>query len=103
MTVRPPRAATTHLASAHVSNQVYPSGRRAHLLASSVLTGGTLRSLAVAAGMMTALGVSPAFAQCFSGGGSTLTTAASPCQATAATGTGSTAGRLNANANGQDA
>src|ERR1700737_834013 len=77
--------------------------RRVRLLACSMLTGGTLRSLAAAAGMMTALGVSPAFAQCFSGGGSQLTTAAGACQAAAATGTGSTAVGIQSNATGQDA
>src|SRR5437660_855838 len=62
---------------------------RAHLLASSILTGGTLRSLAVAAGMMTVLGVSPALAQCFSGAGTDL--GAAGCQSVAATGLSATA------------
>src|SRR3954468_8100609 len=71
---------------------------RALLLASSMLTGGTLRSLAAAAGMMTALGVSPALAQCFSGAGAVLDTAA--CEHAAATGGQSTAVGLGANATG---
>src|SRR5450756_1287353 len=45
-----------------------PPESRARLLASSMLRGGALRSLAAAAGLMTALGVSPAFAQCYSTG-----------------------------------
>src|SRR6266481_4842585 len=66
MAVRSPRAATTDLVPAHLSNHVYPSDRRALLLASSVLTGGTLRSLAAAAGMITVAGISPAVAECYS-------------------------------------
>src|SRR5690349_11629067 len=69
-----------------------------HLLASTMLNGGTLRSLAVAAGMMTAFGVSPALAQCFSGTGGVLDTAA--CEHTAATGVNSTAVGSAANATG---
>src|SRR5258708_39872399 len=60
---------------------------RAQLLASSVLTGGTWRSLAVAAGMMTAFGISPALAQCFSGAGTNL--GAAGCQSTAPAGAAS--------------
>src|SRR3954467_13193014 len=77
------------------------ANRQKALLASTLLSGGTLRSLAAAAGMMTALGVSPAFAQCFSGTAGTLTTAA--CDVTAATGASSTAVGSGANATGIDA
>jgi len=75
--------------------------RMALLLASSVLTGGALRSIAAVAGMMTVLGVSPAFAQCFSGTFGNITGAG--CDVTAATGVASTAVGLNSNATGNDA
>src|SRR5882724_8136469 len=75
-----------------------PFRPRARLLAGTVLTGGTLRSLAAAAGMMTVLGVSPALAQCFSGADGVLDTAA--CEHAAAIGTNSTAVGLNATATG---
>src|SRR6185369_4857192 len=68
---------------------VHLRDRRTRLLASSVLTGGTLRDLAVAAGMMTALGISPALAQCFSGAGSNL--GAAGCQVTSVGGANVTA------------
>jgi hypothetical protein len=74
------------------------SAVRAQSLASCILDGGTVRSLAAAAGMMTALGVSPAFAQCFSGTAGTLASAS--CDVTAATGPNSTAIGLGANATG---
>src|SRR5947207_5480240 len=92
---RPPAAAARVSAFAGA-----PFRPRARLLAGTVLTGGTLRSLAAAAGMMTVLGVSPALAQCFSGAGGVLNTAA--CDA-AATGTASTAVGSGANATGDSA
>jgi hypothetical protein len=58
--------AATDSASLRGPAPSHPLNRRARLLASSMLCGGTLRGLAAAAGMMTALGVSPAFAQCYS-------------------------------------
>ena len=42
-------------------------GRRARLLAASAISGGTLRNLAVAAGVAATLGAAPAFAGCNSG------------------------------------
>src|SRR5437016_14205720 len=75
--------------------------RRSRLLASTVLNGGTLRSIAAAAGMMTAFGASPALAQCFSGTGGNI--AGAGCTVTVATGNASTAVGFNANATGTDA
>src|SRR5262245_3618814 len=46
------------------------AGGRAGLLGTSALSGTGLRGLAVAAGVVTAFGASPALAQCFSGLGS---------------------------------
>src|SRR5262249_56088933 len=43
-----------------------PVSRHARLLGASALAGGVLRGLAIAAGMVTALGASPVFAQCAS-------------------------------------
>src|SRR4051794_26000553 len=70
---------------------------RALLLASSMLTGGALRSLAAAAGTMTVLGVSPALAHVFPG---PVPKSAPACDVTAATGSNSTAVGLAANATG---
>ena len=89
-------ATTTGVGTAHLSNLLYPSKPRAHLLASSMLSGGTLRSVAAAAGMMTALGVSPAFAQCFS----TATGLAGNCAAALITGLNATAIGFNSTATG---
>lgn len=72
---------------------------RASLIASSVLRGGTLRSLAAAAGMMTVLGVSPAFAQCYSAGAGL----AGSCDAIVPTGANATAIGSGANATGINA
>ena len=69
---------------------------RNYWLASSVLNGGTLRSLAVAAGMMTVCGISPAFAQCYS----TAAGLAGDCTAIVPTGASATAIGFNASANG---
>jgi hypothetical protein len=91
-------AATTDLASAHGCGLFCPTDRRARLLASSVLNGGTLRCLAAAAGMMTALGVSPAFAACYS----TATGLAGDCTAIVPTGVATAIG-FNANATGGQA
>jgi hypothetical protein len=41
-----------------------PGGQRARLMGASALAGGTLRGLAVAAGMVTVFGGAPAFAGC---------------------------------------
>src|SRR5258708_27033646 len=87
-------------ATTHASSLLYPD-RRGRLLASSVLTRGALRCVAAAAGMMTVLGVSPAFAQCFSGTTGNLLTIA--CQAIVPGGTSTTAVGSNANAFGQAA
>src|SRR6266516_7611189 len=92
--VRPAAARASAFAGA-------PFRPRARLLAGTVLTGGTMRSLAAAAGMMTVLGVSPALAQCFSGAGAVLDTAA--CEHAAATDANSTAVGLGANATGANA
>ena len=46
-----------------LDSAIFQSRPHAHLLASSILSGGALRSLAAIAGMMTVLGISPAFAQ----------------------------------------
>lgn len=81
-----------------LSSSLDPRHRRTRLLASSMLCGGTLRGLAVAAGMMTALGVSPAFAQCFSG--TTGNLLAAGCNVAAAIGASSTAVGQGAEANG---
>src|ERR1700693_1313710 len=89
-------ATTTGVGTAHLSNLLYRSSPRAHLLASSMLSGGTLRSLAAAAGMMTALGVSPAFAQC----SSTATGLAGNCAAALITGLDATAIGFNSTATG---
>src|SRR5258708_2688396 len=72
---------------------------RARLLTSSMLTGGTLRSLAVAAGMMTAFGISPAIAQCYS----TATDLGGNCTANVPTGTASTAIGAGAKSTGTNA
>jgi hypothetical protein len=89
-------AATTDLVPAHDCGLSYPDRRRGRLLASSVLNGGTLRCLAAAAGMMTALGVSPAFAQCYS----TATGLAGDCTAVVPTGGDATAFGASSNATG---
>ena len=91
-----PKAATADPVTTLGSNHSDPRDRRAHLLASSSLCGGALRSLAGAAGMLAAFGLSPAFAQCFSGTTGNLLTIA--CQAIVPTGTSSTAIGFNANA-----
>src|SRR6266704_335236 len=88
---------TARVSAVQISGSFDPRHRRARLLATSILTGGALRSLAAAAGMMTALGVSPAFAQCFSGVAGTLATF--NCNATA-TGMFSIANGTNATATG---
>src|SRR5262249_7840097 len=75
--------------------------RHARLLGASALAGGVLRGLAIAAGMVTALGASPVFAQCASS--ATDLNGAGSCAATAATGTFSTAVGFNANATGVSA
>ena len=75
----------------------YPCDRRGRLLASSMLCGGTLRGLAAAAGMMTALGISPAFASCYS----TATALGGDCTAVVPVGgSANTAYGNNANAAG---
>ena len=96
--MRPSKAATTDLVIARVATRSDPRDRRARLVASSILCGGTLRGLAVAAGMMTVAGISPAFAQCFSGIGGNI--AGAGCTVTAATGAFSTAVGSDANATG---
>jgi hypothetical protein len=65
-----------------------PLSRRARLMGASALAGGALRGLAVAAGMVTVFGGAPAFAQCSSNAGGTLS---GSCAAAAATGASSTA------------
>src|SRR5262249_59604661 len=65
-------------------------GRRARLLGASALAGGAIRGLAIAAGMATGVGASPALAPCFSGAAGGLDTAA--CEHTAAAGGSLTAG-----------
>src|SRR5437588_9079455 len=92
---------TISIATALAGNARKPAGGRAGLLASSALAGGTLRGLALATGVVAAVGVSPALAQCFSGTGGVLNTAA--CEHAAATGANSTAVGLNANATGTSA
>src|SRR5258708_13007267 len=64
------------------------AGGRAGLLGTSALSGAGLRGLAVAAGLATASGASPALAQCFSGVGGNLLLA--PCQPAATGGVAST-------------
>lgn len=97
------QVATADLVTTLVSNHSDPRGRRPPARQQ--------RTIAVAAGMMTALGVSAALAQCFSGPAGTLGTsacdvAASGVAATAAgfiakaTGTGATAYGAGANATG---
>ena len=73
--------------------------RRARLLASRMLCRGTLRSLVAAAGMVTVLGVSPAFAQCYSAGAGL----SGSCNAVVPTGINATAVSFGANANGANA
>ena len=77
-----------------------PRSRRARLLGASALAGDALRRLAIAAGVVTALGASPAFAQ-----NAILDPglAAGVCLPAAATGTNSTAVGFNANATGTNA
>ena len=69
-----------------------PLSRRARLMGATALAGGALRGLAIAAGIVTLFGGAPALAQCFSGTGGTLLSAA--CNVTAATGADSTVGFL---------
>jgi trimeric autotransporter adhesin len=78
-----------------------PLSRRARLMGASAIAGGALRSLAVAAGMVTVFGGAPAFAGCQSS--ATDLSAGTSCAATASTGTNSTAIGLNANATGTSA
>ena len=78
-----------------------PVSRRARLMGASALAGGTLLGLAIAAGVATVFGASPAAAQCFSGTGGNLLMAA--CDVTAASGLASTAVGSNANATGTTA
>src|SRR5262245_44441692 len=75
--------------------------RRARLMGASAIAGGTLRGLAIAAGMVTVFGAAPAMAQCFSGVGGNLLLGG--CQSTAATGINSTAVGFMANATGGNA
>jgi hypothetical protein len=70
--------------------------RRARLMGASAIAGGTLRGLAVAAGMVTVFGGAPALAQC----ASTDTGFTGTCAATAATGANATAVGRAANAAG---
>jgi hypothetical protein len=77
-----------------------PISRRARLMGASAIAGGTLRGLAVAAGMVTVFGGAPALAQCSSNAAGTLS---GSCAAAAATGANSTAIGLNANATGTSA
>jgi hypothetical protein len=55
-----------HVAAAHKPIEI-AGNRRARLMGASAIASGGLRSLAAAAGMMTALGASPVLAQCLSG------------------------------------
>src|SRR5436309_5435862 len=73
-----------------------PISRRARLMGASAIAGGTLRGLAVAAGMVTVFGGAPALAQC----ASTNTGFTGTCAAAAATGGDSTAVGQAANATG---
>ena len=73
-----------------------PISRRARLMGASAIAGGTLRGLAVAAGMVTVFGGAPALAQC----ASTNTGFTGTCAAAAATGANSTAVGQAANASG---
>ena len=63
---------------------VIGSGRRARLLASSAINGGTLRGLAAAASVAATLGAAPAFAGCNSGNvADTNLLSSAACQASA--------------------
>ena len=73
----------------------------AGIMGASAIAGGALRGLAIAAGIVTVFGATPAAAQCFSGTGGTLLMPA--CNITAATGVASTAVGLSANATGTNA
>src|SRR5205814_2213356 len=75
-----------------------PSGR-ASLLASSILTGGSIRGLAIAAGVATVFGALPPFAQGCQSSATDLS-AGTSCAATASTGAASTAVGFAANATG---
>jgi hypothetical protein len=76
--------------SGFVSDQTAGGGtsillsRRARFMGASAIAGGVLRSLAVAAGMVTVFGSSPASAQCFSGAVPPGTLLGLECQITAA-------------------
>src|SRR5262245_32067206 len=63
-----------------------PTSRRGRLMAGSALAGGALRYLAVAAGMATVLGASPALAQFGCQSAANDLSAGGNCTATAATG-----------------
>src|SRR5262249_27636665 len=76
---------------------------RTRLMGASSIAGGALRGLVVAAGMVTVLGASPALAQCFSGGGSGLTTGGAGCDAVVPAGANATAVGQGANATGTNA
>src|SRR6266508_6791467 len=78
-----------------------PVSRRARLLGASALAGGALRGLAIAAGMVTALGATPALAQCFSGTPGVIDGA--PCAATPAVDPNATAVGFQATAQGINA
>src|SRR5262245_16656517 len=73
--------------------------RRARLMGASALAGGALHGLAIAAGIVTVFGASPAFAQCYS----TMTGLAGDCTAVVPTGANATAIGKNANATGTTA
>jgi hypothetical protein len=93
------RCAHLHHGAAAGESIDMPLSRRARLLGASALAGGALRSLAIAAGMVTVFGAAPAFAQCRS----TDTGFTGTCAATAAIGANSTAVGSGANAAAADA
>src|SRR5262249_45258852 len=77
------------------------SPRRPRLMGASAIAGGALRSLAIAAGVVTVFGAAPAFAQVGCQSAATdLSAGAGGCLATAATGGSSTAVGSAANATG---
>src|SRR5262245_22869620 len=78
-----------------------PLSRCARLMGAIALAGGALRGLAIAAGIVTVFGASPAVAGCQSS--ATDLSAGTSCAATASTGANSTAVGLNANATGTSA
>ncbi len=80
-----------------------PRSRRARLLGASALAGDAFRSFAIAAGVVTALGTAPAFAQVGCQSDTSDLTAGGSCLAAAATGANSTAVGFNANATGTNA